>query len=318
MSVLPWCFISGMLLLPGAPVTGAELPPARDIAPLIEARIPIAGDWSALGFDLLWVTNRNRVYRVDPADNSVKEIRLEGGKGHTRGLAVGEGAVWIASPGADSIYRVDPASESVTLKIHAEMLNTEGSIAVSAGSVWAVTQGIENRSEQTLSRFDTSTGETLARISLPAGGAGVLASEGYIWVTSPLTGQIFKINSSTNAVAATFHVGGSPSFIAAGEELAVGRRQAWWVGSADRSEVWCGGGEGCDWRVGRPRCRYRRPRRLRLGRVGQAFRGDTDRPGDEHRRRPIYKLGGDLLGSLRCGLDLVGGTRTPPASSART
>ena len=106
-----------ILLLPGGPVPAADLPPARDIAPFVEATIPIAGDWAAFGFDSLWVTNRSRVYRVDPADNTVKEVRLEGGKGHTRGPAVGEGAVWIASPGAEFDLRLDPASDTVTLKI---------------------------------------------------------------------------------------------------------------------------------------------------------------------------------------------------------
>ena len=56
-----------------------------------------------------------------------------------------------------------------------------------------------------------------ARIALPAGGAGVIESDGFIWVTSPLTGQIFKVDPETNTVAATLGVGGSPTFIAAGE-----------------------------------------------------------------------------------------------------
>jgi DNA-binding beta-propeller fold protein YncE len=97
------------------------------------------------------------------------------------------------------------------------MIDQEGSLGVGAGSVWAVTQGTENRYEQTLSRFDAATGETEARIALPAGGAGVIASDGFIWVTSPHTGQIFKVAPETATVAATLDVGGSPRFIAAGE-----------------------------------------------------------------------------------------------------
>ena len=217
MGAQPWHLLVALLLIPGL-APGAELPPVQDIAPLAEAAIPVAGDWAVFGFDALWVTDRGRVHRIDPIDNGAKEIiRLEGPEGHPRAPAVGEGAVWIASPEANAIYRLDPASNTVTLKISAEMIDQEGSLGVGAGSVWTVTQGTENRYEQTLSRFDAATGETKARIALPAGGAGVIASGGFIWVTSPLTGQIFKVDPESNTVAATLDVGGSPRFITAGE-----------------------------------------------------------------------------------------------------
>ena len=121
------------------------------------------------------------------------------------------------APEFNTIYRLDPASNTVTLKIPAEMIDIQGSLGVGAGSVWAITQGTENRTEQTLTRFDAATGETLARIVLPAGGAGVIAGGGFVWVTSPLTGQIFKVDPGTDTVSASLDVGGSPRFIAAGE-----------------------------------------------------------------------------------------------------
>ena len=41
MGARPWHLLAGLLLLPG-PAPGAELPPVRDIAPLVEATIPVA------------------------------------------------------------------------------------------------------------------------------------------------------------------------------------------------------------------------------------------------------------------------------------
>ncbi len=207
--------IAGLLLVAGA-ATATELPPPRLIEELAEAQIPVPGDWSVFGFDALWVTDRSRLYRVDPRDNKAEEIRLEGARGHPRGPALGEGAVWIASSGADTIYRVDPATRTVTRTIAAAMLDAEGTIAVEAGSVWVVTQAAPGQPETTLTRFDAATGEATAGIALPAGGAGVLASEGRVWVANPAGGRIFAIDPSTDAVAAIIQVGGAPRFLAAG------------------------------------------------------------------------------------------------------
>ena len=126
----------------------------------------------------------------------------------------------------------------------------------------------------------------MARIALPAGGAGVIASGGFIWVTSPVTGQIFKVDPGTNTVAATLDVGGSPRFIAAGEG-------ALWVidqhdGTVQRIDPESGSvvarivtGEGGTGR------RHRRRRRLRLGRMGEALLRYADRPGDQRGRGPL-------------------------------
>ena len=38
-----------------------------------------------------------------------------------------------------------------------------------------------------------------------------------MWVTSPFTGQLFRIDPATNAVAGISNIGGSPRFIAADE-----------------------------------------------------------------------------------------------------
>ena len=61
--------------------------------------------------------------RVDPADNTVIVIALEGASGAFRDPAAGQGALWVANVGADRIYRVDPEANAVTLMIPAKMFD---------------------------------------------------------------------------------------------------------------------------------------------------------------------------------------------------
>ena len=112
-------------------------------------------------------------------------IALEGARGAFRAPAAGEGALWVASVGADTIYRIDPATNAVTLTIPAKMFDREASIAAGEGSVWAVTAGA--KPDSVLTRFDPASGAPTAEIPLPAPGAGVALAGGAAWVTSPLT-----------------------------------------------------------------------------------------------------------------------------------
>ncbi len=207
------------LLMP--PVAAPAQDPASErkaSALVIEAMVPLAGDFMAFGFDSLWMAgiyDVAEIARIDPADNSVILIALEGARGAFRAPATGEGAVWVANVGADTIYRVDPATNAVTLTIPAKMFDREASIAAGEGSVWAVTAG--EKPDRVLTRFDPASGATMAEIPLPAPSAGVALAGGAAWVTSPLTGQLFRIDPAANAVTATLQVGGSPSFLAAGE-----------------------------------------------------------------------------------------------------
>ncbi len=205
--------LTGMLALPAA-AFAESFPVLRKASELhILATIPVDGDFMAFGFGSLWVAGGTRVARIDPATNAVVEIELDGARGAFRAPAVGEDAVWVASVGADIIYRVDPTTNAVTLRIPATMLDSEGSIAAGSASVWAMIRG--DMTEQTLARFDAETGEILARIVLPAGGAGVIFADGAVWVTCPFKGEIFKIDPGTNAVTATISTGGWPRFLVA-------------------------------------------------------------------------------------------------------
>ena len=205
------------LILP-AVLPAGELPPAHSLDDLVlEAEIPISGNVIVFGFDALWMAGGPNLVRVDAADNAATVIPLPGAHGHTRALATGEGGVWVASADAELVYKVDPVSNAVLLTLPVYMVDPDGSLGVGHGSLWIMTRGEGERLEKTLARFDAATGAVQAQIPLPAVGAGVVASGGFVWVTSPFKGQIFKIDPATDTVAAVIDLGGSPYYIAAGE-----------------------------------------------------------------------------------------------------
>jgi virginiamycin B lyase len=183
---------------------------------VVQAEIPRSGDFMGFGFDSLWMMSVGRLVRVNPADNSFIEIELEGSLGSTRGVGIGEGAVWIPDPSADMIYKVDPLTNKMVAKIPAAMLGSEGSIGVGEGAIWVVTEEAVN---MTLTRFNSKTGAVEAKISLPSSGNAVWADYGSIWVTAgSVAGELYRIDPKTNAIASIVPMHASPRFIASGED----------------------------------------------------------------------------------------------------
>ncbi|MER8819673.1 hypothetical protein NKH70_07575 [Mesorhizobium sp. M0991] len=76
---------------------------------LIEATIERGGDFLAFGFDSLWMMSGRKLVRINPDDNSVADIPIEGAVGSYRGISVGEGAVWVPDVGSKTILQGRPA-----------------------------------------------------------------------------------------------------------------------------------------------------------------------------------------------------------------
>jgi YVTN family beta-propeller protein len=73
------------------------------------------------------------------------------------GIAVGFGAVWVASSGDDTVWRIDPETADVDDVVHVGG-HPEG-VAVAAGAVWAA-----NNEAGTVSRIDPATNEVTATV----------------------------------------------------------------------------------------------------------------------------------------------------------
>jgi streptogramin lyase len=174
----------------------------------IEAEIPKSGSNLAFGFNSLWAVRGATLVRVDAANNTHVSIRLEGATGLVKGLAVGEGNVWIPDVGSRTIYKVDPATNQVVQTISAEMFGETGSIGVGEGSIWVVTGA-----ERVLTRFNALTGKVEARIALPGDSAGVAVDFGSAWVTGYFKGEVYRIDPATNTVVQTTRVDRVPRLV---------------------------------------------------------------------------------------------------------
>ncbi len=175
---------------------------------VIEAKIPRAGDFMRSGFGSVWMMAGAKLVRINPADNSFTDSKLQGIVGPFRNIAMGEGAVWVPDVSTDMIHRFDPASSTVTTTIPATMGDSEGSIGVGEGSVWVA-------EKQLLTRFNAASGAEEAKIELPGEGAGVVVALGAIWVTSTRKNALYRIDPKANAVTQTTALESRPRFITA-------------------------------------------------------------------------------------------------------
>lgn len=180
----------------------------------VEAEIARDGRFMAYGFGSLWMMSGPRLARINADDNRVTDVTLKDYGGPNRGVAIGEGAVWVPDVGSDRIYAVDPISNQQVKVIPAKMGSAEGSIAVGFGSLWVVT---EEKGDRTLVRFNAQTGDPASKIALPSSAIGVLIDYGSVWVTGDTKNQLYRIDPASNFIVATVPMSSQPRFLASGE-----------------------------------------------------------------------------------------------------
>ena len=179
----------------------------------IEATIDRGGDFVGFGFGSLWMMSGRNLIQIEASDNSVTDTPIEGVAGSFRGIAIGEGAVWIPNVGSMTIFKFDPDAKRVTLKIAADLWGSEGSIGIGEGSVWAVV-GAESK---VLARYDAETGAETATIELPSESSGVVVDFGSVWVAGTGKGELYRIDPETNKIVAIIPVKSQPRFLSSGE-----------------------------------------------------------------------------------------------------
>ena len=88
--------------------------PARAVEDLPSDRLTIqaefpGGDYFEFGLDSLWIMTGPKLTRIDAKDNTSADFWIEGATGEVRGIAIGEGAVWLPDTGNQTIYKFDPS-----------------------------------------------------------------------------------------------------------------------------------------------------------------------------------------------------------------
>ena len=150
-----------------------------------------------IGLGSVWVATRDgRVLRVDPEAARIVADTPVGVQLY--GLAVTTDAVWAAEQSTHDIVRLDPASATVTAHVH-DPNGTPYTFASTPGALWV------SSDDGTTLRVDTATNRIVATI--PFGMKGGAPGDpdtagGSVWVPNRDTGELARIDPSTNQVQA--------------------------------------------------------------------------------------------------------------------
>jgi YVTN family beta-propeller protein len=150
---------------------------------------------------------RNAVGVIDPSGNAiVAGVRV----GDTpSAVAVGEGQVWVASFGDQTVSSLDPATNEVrsTLGIS----GTPSDAAIGGGVLW-----IANPFEGQLDKIDLRTGDKLSSVDVGSGVRSLAVGAGAVWAPNHIDGTLLRVDPQEEDTE-TIELGGTPEDVAVGE-----------------------------------------------------------------------------------------------------
>jgi YVTN family beta-propeller protein len=178
----------------------------------LQATIPVTGHVSptqlTVDADAVWVKSGARLWRLDPATNTMADRTGDWEVGG--GLAVVDGLLWLSGTtraGAGQVVRVDSSTSRV---IDRFPTGGDGALAVGGGSVWQA--GITT---QTIYRYDPASRRVLAQTPIGVVAKHLTVAAGSLWVSSD-SGRVTRIDMATSRVTGTFQVGGRAPAVAVG------------------------------------------------------------------------------------------------------
>jgi serine/threonine protein kinase len=157
--------------------------------------------------------------RIDPKTNTLAAT-FDLGSDPT-GVTAGEGAVWVIHRDDNRISKIDPRTNSLAASGSAP---GPRDVAAGQGSIWVV-----NGDGRTVTQLDERSDAQLNIVEVPDSADLVASGAGAVWVGSPLTGTIARINPRSASVSESFLVPARRGTI---KELAVGEG-ALWISSND-------------------------------------------------------------------------------------
>ncbi|HVF12448.1 MAG TPA: hypothetical protein VNA87_05110 [Actinomycetota bacterium] len=170
----------------------------------VTATIDIRGEPTAMatGFGGVWthtVLQTNHLLKIDPETNDiVGKLPYPGMGGSINGITAGAGSMWFALDNG-SVLQVDPSGTKVIAKVRITK-RCLGMITYGAGSVWYAC------GTRDLWRIDVATLE-VDRFEVGPGSTNPTFGLGSVWVPSPPSGRVARVDPSTGEVVDTFRVG---------------------------------------------------------------------------------------------------------------
>ena len=170
--------------------------------------IPVgnAADAVAVGYGAVWVASA--------VDATVVRIDLRSGKpgppiqvqARPSAIAAGAGGIWVASDATARVVKLDPRAGTPLASI--PVGNGPSGVAVGAGAVW-----VANRNDGTVTRIDPDTEVTE---TMPVGREprAVAADRAGVWVANAGDGTVVRIDPRSRRAAQTVDVASSPAALA--------------------------------------------------------------------------------------------------------
>jgi virginiamycin B lyase len=158
----------------------------------------------------VWVANQldGTISRIDPGTPAVTKTVSVRGSTAPFGIAVGEGAVWVAGSlqGEATLTEIDPGSGRFRRAYNLGKWDPVG-VAVGSENLWITANGLESNA---LLRVDPSSGKVITAVALPTQLGSLSAGDDAVWVASaPVTSAgkagsvIWRVDPSTNEIVAT-------------------------------------------------------------------------------------------------------------------
>jgi serine/threonine-protein kinase len=173
---------------------------------------------AASGSGAVWVASEVNgfVTRINPNSSTAGAlIDTHALKGALKGIAAGEGAVWVTASDilADdyAVLRIDPVEGRVVARVPLRA-GAEG-VSAGEGSIW-----VANSLGDTVSQIDSATNRVVRRIRVGDDPVAVAAGGGAVWVTNYKEGTVSRIDPKLGRVVARLPVGPNPDHVAVGEE----------------------------------------------------------------------------------------------------
>lgn len=119
------------------------------------------------------------------------------------GIAVGDGEVWVAGTGSNTVIRIDLATRTVTREIDVGREPT--GIAIADGSVW-----VTNRGDRTVTRISIATARVVDTVEVGNSPRAIAAGMGAVWVGIQGDSTVVRIDPTSGMPGPPIPVPGGP------------------------------------------------------------------------------------------------------------
>ncbi|HET6791172.1 MAG TPA: adenylate/guanylate cyclase domain-containing protein [Actinomycetota bacterium] len=162
------------------------------------------------GLDDVWVASSTSLFRIDPADDEVLDVRFtDVGVGQTpaTSIAVGRDAVWVAMANG-TLFRISPIP-GLPIEETISLGGLPSDIVIANGGVWIADEFGD------LIRVDERTGRETDRLKIGGTLRALAATEDGLWVVDS-EGLVVLVSLDTREVRQSIPIGGRPVDVAVG------------------------------------------------------------------------------------------------------